>query len=83
MLFSEGRKTGVSTYGAIDPNCNVAEVLEDSYQTAKYLCEQYYLSAPDVNIEVQNCEFIFIKYWFSVFYLLVINTLKAVTKSFA
>jgi len=54
MLFSEGRKTGVSTYGAIDPNCNVAEVLEDSYQTAKYLCEQYYLSAPDVNIEVQN-----------------------------
>ncbi|XP_067232020.1 pyruvate dehydrogenase kinase, isozyme 3b [Chanodichthys erythropterus] len=36
--------------GSIDPNCNVAEVVRDAYETAKMLCEQYYMTAPELKI---------------------------------
>lgn len=28
----------------------------DAYETAKMLCEQYYLVAPELNIEEYNCK---------------------------
>uniref|UniRef100_A0A7N6BB40 Protein-serine/threonine kinase n=1 Tax=Anabas testudineus TaxID=64144 RepID=A0A7N6BB40_ANATE len=40
--------------GSIDPNCNVAEVVNDAYDTAKMLCEKYYLAAPELKIEEFN-----------------------------
>ncbi|XP_077051715.1 pyruvate dehydrogenase kinase, isozyme 3b isoform X2 [Siphateles boraxobius] len=36
--------------GSIDPACNVAEVVRDAYETAKMLCEQYYMRAPELKI---------------------------------
>ncbi|XP_067280831.1 pyruvate dehydrogenase kinase, isozyme 3b [Pseudorasbora parva] len=36
--------------GSIDPACNVAEVVRDAYETAKMLCEQYYMTAPELKI---------------------------------
>ncbi|XP_016132478.1 pyruvate dehydrogenase (acetyl-transferring) kinase isozyme 3, mitochondrial-like isoform X2 [Sinocyclocheilus grahami] len=36
--------------GSIDPACNVAEVVTDAYETAKMLCEQYYMTAPELKI---------------------------------
>nr|XP_033804326.1 pyruvate dehydrogenase kinase, isozyme 3 [Geotrypetes seraphini] len=42
--------------GSIDPTCNVAEVVKDAYETAKLLCEQYYLVAPDLEIEEFNAK---------------------------
>ncbi|XP_057217143.1 pyruvate dehydrogenase kinase, isozyme 3b isoform X3 [Triplophysa rosa] len=40
--------------GSIDPACNVAEVVRDAYETAKMLCEQYYMMAPELNIKENN-----------------------------
>ncbi|KAG8450590.1 hypothetical protein GDO86_003021 [Hymenochirus boettgeri] len=40
--------------GSIDPTCNVPEVVKDAYETAKMLCEQYYLAAPELKIEEFN-----------------------------
>uniref|UniRef100_A0A6Q2X0V3 Protein-serine/threonine kinase n=1 Tax=Esox lucius TaxID=8010 RepID=A0A6Q2X0V3_ESOLU len=40
--------------GSIDPTCNVAEVVKDAYETAKMLCEQYYLAAPALEIQEFN-----------------------------
>ncbi|XP_043928236.1 pyruvate dehydrogenase kinase, isozyme 3 isoform X2 [Protopterus annectens] len=40
--------------GSIDPNCNVANVVKDAYETAKMLCEQYYMGAPELEIEEFN-----------------------------
>uniref|UniRef100_A0A674EHT2 Protein-serine/threonine kinase n=1 Tax=Salmo trutta TaxID=8032 RepID=A0A674EHT2_SALTR len=40
--------------GSIDPTCNVAEVVKDAYETAKMLCEQYYLAAPALQIQEFN-----------------------------
>ncbi|KAM4699732.1 pyruvate dehydrogenase kinase, isozyme 3 [Discoglossus pictus] len=42
--------------GSIDPTCNVPEVVKDAYETAKMLCEQYYLAAPDLEIEEFNAK---------------------------
>lgn len=43
-------------FGSIDPTCNVADVVKDAYETAKMLCEQYYLVAPDLEIEEFNAK---------------------------
>uniref|UniRef100_A0A3B4XE43 Protein-serine/threonine kinase n=1 Tax=Seriola lalandi dorsalis TaxID=1841481 RepID=A0A3B4XE43_SERLL len=40
--------------GSIDPNCSVAEVVSDAYDTAKMLCEKYYLAAPELKIDEFN-----------------------------
>ncbi|XP_058041928.1 pyruvate dehydrogenase kinase, isozyme 3 isoform X3 [Ahaetulla prasina] len=42
--------------GSIDPTCNVADVVEDAFATAKMLCDQYYQVAPDLEIEEFNAK---------------------------
>ncbi|CAL8283137.1 unnamed protein product [Merluccius merluccius] len=37
-----------NTIGSIDPHCAVAEVVQDAFHSAKMLCDQYYLSSPDL-----------------------------------
>ncbi|RUS90329.1 hypothetical protein EGW08_001927, partial [Elysia chlorotica] len=40
--------------GCIDPNCNVSHVVQDAYENARFLCEQYYLKAPELHIVSKN-----------------------------
>ncbi|XP_061885226.1 pyruvate dehydrogenase kinase, isozyme 4 isoform X2 [Entelurus aequoreus] len=40
--------------GSIDPTCDVVEVVKDAYETSKMLCEQYYLTSPDMEITQVN-----------------------------
>ncbi|XP_066529996.1 pyruvate dehydrogenase kinase, isozyme 4 [Hoplias malabaricus] len=40
--------------GSIDPNCDVAEVVRDAYESSKMLCDQYYLTSPEVEIKQVN-----------------------------
>uniref|UniRef100_A0A8C7LC10 Protein-serine/threonine kinase n=1 Tax=Oncorhynchus kisutch TaxID=8019 RepID=A0A8C7LC10_ONCKI len=55
LLFGDDRTTSHPKHiGSIDPTCNVPEVVKDAYETAKMLCEQYYLVAPELNIEEYN-----------------------------
>lgn len=42
--------------GSIDPSCDVVEVVKDAYETSKMLCEQYYLTSPDMEIKEINAE---------------------------
>ncbi|XP_064190190.1 pyruvate dehydrogenase (acetyl-transferring) kinase isozyme 3, mitochondrial [Anguilla rostrata] len=42
--------------GSIDPHCSVAEVVTDAYETAKMLCEQYYMVAPKLEITEFNAK---------------------------
>ncbi|KPP78604.1 pyruvate dehydrogenase kinase, isozyme 4-like [Scleropages formosus] len=37
--------------GSIDPNCDVVEVIKDAYESSKMLCDQYYLTSPEVEIK--------------------------------
>ena len=34
--------------GTIDPQCEVTPVVVQAYESARFLCEQYYLSAPSM-----------------------------------
>ncbi|XP_056270721.1 pyruvate dehydrogenase kinase, isozyme 4 isoform X1 [Pseudoliparis swirei] len=40
--------------GSIDPSCDVVEVIKDAYEASQMLCEQYYLTSPDVEITEVN-----------------------------
>ncbi|MCI4386395.1 hypothetical protein PGIGA_G00061930 [Pangasianodon gigas] len=57
LLFSDDINHGYPKHiGGIDPACNVVEVVKDAYVTAKMLCEQYYMMAPDLHIQEFNCK---------------------------
>uniref|UniRef100_A0A8B9KWB5 Protein-serine/threonine kinase n=1 Tax=Astyanax mexicanus TaxID=7994 RepID=A0A8B9KWB5_ASTMX len=43
-----------NTIGSIDPHCQVTEVVKDAYESAKMLCDQYYLSSPDLLLQELN-----------------------------
>lgn len=34
--------------GCIDPQCDLVGVVRDAYENARFLCDQYYLSSPDL-----------------------------------
>uniref|UniRef100_UPI0037E81AB3 pyruvate dehydrogenase (acetyl-transferring) kinase isozyme 2, mitochondrial-like n=1 Tax=Semicossyphus pulcher TaxID=241346 RepID=UPI0037E81AB3 len=40
--------------GCIDSVCDVTEVARDAYESAKLLCEQYYLGAPELELREMN-----------------------------
>uniref|UniRef100_H2TB44 Protein-serine/threonine kinase n=1 Tax=Takifugu rubripes TaxID=31033 RepID=H2TB44_TAKRU len=43
-----------NTIGCIDSVCDVTEVTRDAYESAKLLCEQYYLGAPELELRQMN-----------------------------
>ncbi|XP_034751207.1 pyruvate dehydrogenase (acetyl-transferring) kinase isozyme 2, mitochondrial-like isoform X2 [Etheostoma cragini] len=43
-----------NTIGCIDSMCDVPEVVRDAYESAKLLCEQYYLGAPELELRQMN-----------------------------
>lgn len=42
--------------GCIDPNCDVQAVVNDAYENAKFLCDQYYLRSPEMIVDTRNVE---------------------------
>lgn len=40
--------------GCIDPQCDVVSVVKDAYENARFLCDQYYLSSPEIIINEHN-----------------------------
>lgn len=40
--------------GCIDPECAIRAVVNDAYDNASFLCDQYYLASPKLNILEQN-----------------------------
>ncbi|KAF5896416.1 pyruvate dehydrogenase (acetyl-transferring) kinase isozyme 3, mitochondrial-like, partial [Clarias magur] len=57
LLFSDGINHAHPKHiGSIDPSCSVVEVVRDAYETAKMLCEQYYMTAPDLEVQEFNCK---------------------------
>ncbi|XP_040047209.2 pyruvate dehydrogenase (acetyl-transferring) kinase isozyme 2, mitochondrial [Gasterosteus aculeatus] len=43
-----------NTIGCIDSVCEVTEVAQDAYESAKMLCEQYYLGVPELELRQMN-----------------------------
>lgn len=51
LLFGEEVIGSSRHIGCIDPTCNVSAVVEDAYENARFLCDQYYLASPNLIIE--------------------------------
>jgi pyruvate dehydrogenase kinase 2/3/4 len=53
-MFGDRGSLDNSLVGAFDGKCDLRRVVEDAAQNAQYLCEKYYLGAPEVEIEMVN-----------------------------
>ncbi|XP_075385367.1 pyruvate dehydrogenase (acetyl-transferring) kinase isozyme 1, mitochondrial [Tenrec ecaudatus] len=42
--------------GSINPNCNVIDVIKDGYESARRLCDLYYVSSPELELEELNAK---------------------------
>lgn len=40
--------------GCIDPLCDPCNVVKDAYENARFLCDQYYLASPNLEIIEHN-----------------------------
>ncbi|XP_059608381.1 pyruvate dehydrogenase (acetyl-transferring) kinase, mitochondrial [Phlebotomus argentipes] len=54
MLFGNTHPDPGKHIGCIDPTCNPSAVVRDAYDTARFLCDQYYFGAPALEIEEHN-----------------------------
>lgn len=54
MIFCDKKPDHPLQIGAIDPNCDVIAIMEDAFNNAKFLCDQYYLCSPDFELETKN-----------------------------
>ncbi|XP_055693032.1 pyruvate dehydrogenase (acetyl-transferring) kinase, mitochondrial [Lutzomyia longipalpis] len=54
ILFGTHQPDPGKHIGCIDPMCNPTAVVRDAYETARFLCEQYYFGAPALEIEEHN-----------------------------
>lgn len=52
-MFDDQPRDG-SIVGAFDSKCDLRKVVEDAAASAQFLCEKYYLGAPEVEFEVVN-----------------------------
>ncbi|XP_038217652.1 pyruvate dehydrogenase (acetyl-transferring) kinase, mitochondrial [Zerene cesonia] len=48
-----GMGNGGRHIGSIDPACDVAAVVRDAYENARFLCDRYYLASPELEL-LQN-----------------------------
>lgn len=54
ILFGNTHPDPGKHIGCIDPMCNPSAVVKDAYDTARFLCDQYYFGAPALEIEEIN-----------------------------
>lgn len=70
--------------GCIDPECAIRAVVNDAYDNASFLCDQYYLASPKLNILEQNgsggpIQFVYVpSHLYHILFELFKNSMRAV-----
>ena len=49
LLFGSNFSNG-NHIGCIDPSCDITKVVEDAYSNARFLCDRYYLTCPELRL---------------------------------
>ncbi|KAF4019939.1 hypothetical protein G4228_012112 [Cervus hanglu yarkandensis] len=57
LIFSDLQTGNPSLIGSIDPNCDVVAVVQDAFECSKMLCDQYYLTSPELKLTQVNVKF--------------------------
>uniref|UniRef100_A0A493TY44 Protein-serine/threonine kinase n=2 Tax=Anas TaxID=8835 RepID=A0A493TY44_ANAPP len=58
LLFDDKSSSGHPRHiGSIDPCCDVVEVVNDAFESSKMLCDQYYLTSPELKLKQVNGKF--------------------------
>lgn len=53
MLFGKNQRA-TRHIGCIDPVCDPGSVVRDAYENARFLCDQYYLASPELELVEYN-----------------------------
>jgi len=88
LLFGSDLNGHSRHIGCIDPNCNVVSVVKDAFENARFLCDQYYLVAPDIKIQEHNAiepevpiQFVYVpSHLYHMLFELFKNSLRAVVE---
>jgi hypothetical protein len=54
LLFEPDADTVTKQVGIIDTECNIAKVISSAFDSASFLCEEYYSMAPDISLKVNK-----------------------------
>uniref|UniRef100_A0A8D2I6V1 Protein-serine/threonine kinase n=1 Tax=Urocitellus parryii TaxID=9999 RepID=A0A8D2I6V1_UROPR len=57
LIFSDSQTGNPSHIGSIDPKCDVVAVIQDAFESSKMLCDQYYLTSPELKLTQVNGKF--------------------------
>jgi hypothetical protein len=52
LLFEPDAEPASQQIGIIDTKCHVSNVIKSAYDSASFLCEEYYNMAPDLSLKV-------------------------------
>jgi len=87
VLFADGANER-RHIGAIDPHCDVPIIVEDAFENARYLCEQYYMDAPELEMvernasKEENLEITYVpSHLYHILFELMKNSMRAVMES--
>ena len=54
LLFEPDAESSEKQIGIIDTQCNVSNIIKSAYDSASFLCEEYYNMAPDLSLQVSQ-----------------------------
>ena len=54
LLFGSELNGHSRHVGSIDPSCDIISVVNDAYEKARLLCDQYYLASPELIVKQHN-----------------------------
>lgn len=55
LLFGEFPNENQGRHiGCLDPACDISSVVQDAYENARFLCDQYYLASPELILREHN-----------------------------
>jgi len=55
LLFGANPHSMGRHIGCLDPACDLSDVVRDAYENARFLCDQYYLTSPALEIQQHSC----------------------------
>ncbi|KNC83350.1 hypothetical protein SARC_04402 [Sphaeroforma arctica JP610] len=81
--FDSSHASTNENYSSIDVKCNIVNVIKEAADNAKFLCEQYYETSPDVNIITGSPDFQFPyipSHLYHIMFELLKNSMRAVVE---